>query len=91
MRAVLQDEYGENPGQVLRLKEIDRPEVGPEDVLVRVHAASVHIGDWHLMTGLPYLLRVVGFGFRAPNPGPRDGPGRHRRGGQGQRHALIRG
>lgn len=66
MRAVVQDEYGEDPGQVLRLEEIDRPEVGAEDVLVRVHAASVHIGDWHLMTGLPYLLRVVGFGFRAP-------------------------
>jgi NADPH:quinone reductase-like Zn-dependent oxidoreductase len=66
MRAVVQDNYGEEPADVLRLEEIDRPQIGEDDVLVRVHAASVHIGDWHVMTGLPYLLRVVGFGFRAP-------------------------
>jgi NADPH:quinone reductase-like Zn-dependent oxidoreductase len=41
--------------------------VGDNDVLIRVHAASLHIGDWHVMTGLPYMLRVVGFGLRAPN------------------------
>ena len=67
MRAIVQDHYGEDPRQVLHLEEIDRPEVGHDEVLVRVHAASVHIGDWHVMTGLPYLLRVVGFGLRAPN------------------------
>ena len=66
MRAIVQDKYGEDAADVLRLAEIDRPQVGDDDVLVRVHAASVHIGDWHVMTGLPYLLRVVGFGFRAP-------------------------
>ena len=66
MRAIVQDKYGGEPADVLRLEEIDRPQVGEDDVLVRVHAASVHIGDWHVMTGLPYLLRVVGFGFRAP-------------------------
>ena len=66
MRAIVQDRYGEDAADVLRLAEIDRPQVGEDDVLVRVHAASVHIGDWHVMTGLPYLLRVVGFGFRAP-------------------------
>jgi len=66
MRAVVQDEYGKNAADVLRLEQIDRPEIGDEDVLVRVRAASVHIGDWHVMSGLPYLLRVVGFGLRAP-------------------------
>src|SRR5918994_4939903 len=66
MRAVVQDKYGLEPADVLRLEEIDRPQIGEDDVLVRIHAASVHIGDWHVMTGLPYLLRVVGFGFRAP-------------------------
>jgi NADPH:quinone reductase-like Zn-dependent oxidoreductase len=66
MRAIVQDKYGEAV-DVLRLEEIDRPQIGDDDVLVRVHAASVHIGDWHVMTGLPYLLRAVGFGFRAPN------------------------
>ena len=66
MRAVVQDTYGQDAADVLRLEEIDRPEVGDDDVLVRVRAAGVHIGDWHVMTGLPYLLRVVGFGLRAP-------------------------
>jgi NADPH:quinone reductase-like Zn-dependent oxidoreductase len=66
MRAIVQDKYGEDAADVLQLAEIDRPQVGDDDVLVRVQAASVHIGDWHVMTGLPYLLRVVGFGFRAP-------------------------
>ena len=66
MRAIVQDAYGEDASEVLRLAEIDRPEVGADQVLVRVRAASVHIGDWHLMTGLPYLLRVVGFGLRTP-------------------------
>jgi NADPH:quinone reductase-like Zn-dependent oxidoreductase len=64
MRAVVQDEYGST--DVLRLSEIGRPEIGDDDVLVRVHAAGLHIGDWHLMTGRPYLMRVMGFGFRAP-------------------------
>ena len=35
-------------------------------MLVGVRAAGVHIGDWHLMTGLPYLMRIMGFGFRGP-------------------------
>jgi NADPH:quinone reductase-like Zn-dependent oxidoreductase len=64
MQAMLQDTYGS--ADVLRLSRIASPEIGDSEVLVRVHAASVHIGDWHVMTGLPYLLRVVGFGFRAP-------------------------
>ncbi len=65
MQAIVQDTYGS--ADVLRLARIAKPEIGDDDVLVRVHAAGVHIGDWHVMTGLPYLLRVVGFGFRAPN------------------------
>src|SRR6188508_1317437 len=65
MRAIIQDKYGETP-DVLRLDEIDQPQIGDNDVLVRIQAAGVHIGDWHVMAGLPYLLRVVGFGFRAP-------------------------
>jgi NADPH:quinone reductase-like Zn-dependent oxidoreductase len=66
MRAIVQDRYGEEAADVLWLTEINRPEVGDDDVFVRVRAAGVHIGDWHVMTGLPYLLRVVGFGFRRP-------------------------
>lgn len=64
MKAIVQDTYG--PADVLELREVDRPEIGDGDVLVRVHAAGLHIGDWHVMTGQPYLMRVLGFGFRGP-------------------------
>ena len=64
MKAIVQDEYG-LPDK-LRLEEVDKPQVGDDDVLVHVQAAGLHIGDWHVMTGLPYMLRVVGFGLRRP-------------------------
>jgi NADPH:quinone reductase-like Zn-dependent oxidoreductase len=64
MRAIVQDHYGSS--DVLKLQEIDKPQVGLNDVLVRVHAAGLHIGDWHVMTGQPYLMRLIGFGFRVP-------------------------
>ena len=51
---------------MLRLEEIDRPAVGDEEVLLRVHAAGVDRGVWHLMTGLPYPVRLAGYGIRAP-------------------------
>jgi NADPH:quinone reductase-like Zn-dependent oxidoreductase len=57
MRAIVQGEYG--PADVLKLTEIDTPVAGDEEVLLRVHAASVFIGDWHIMTGLPYVFRMV--------------------------------
>jgi NADPH:quinone reductase-like Zn-dependent oxidoreductase len=64
MQAIVQDQYGS--ADVLQLQEVDKPTIGDGDVLVRVHAAGVHVGDWHLMTGRPYLMRIIGFGFRAP-------------------------
>jgi len=64
MKAIIQDTYG-SP-DVLQLKDIDRPEVGDGDVLVRVHAAGVDAGVWHSMAGLPYLMRIIGFGLRGP-------------------------
>ena len=64
MQAVVQDTYG--TPDVLRVAEIDRPEIADDEVLIRVRSAGVHIGDWHVMTGQPYLMRVMGFGFRAP-------------------------
>jgi len=64
MQAIIQDQYGS--ADVLELREIDKPAIGADDVLLRVHAAGVHIGDWHMMMGQPYLMRVMGFGFRAP-------------------------
>ncbi len=63
MKAIVQDTYG-SP-EVLNLRQIDTPEVGDDEALVRVHAAGVDRGVWHLMTGLPYLARLA-FGLRAP-------------------------
>jgi NADPH:quinone reductase-like Zn-dependent oxidoreductase len=64
VKAIVQDVYG-SP-DVLELREIDQPVVGESDVLVRVHAAGVDPGVWHIMTGLPYLVRMMGIGLRAP-------------------------
>ncbi len=69
MKAIVQDEYG-SP-DVLELRDIDKPEIGDDEVLVRVHAAGVDRSVWHIMTGLPYLMRIGGYGLRAPkNPVP---------------------
>ena len=67
MKAIVQDEYGLS--DVLELRDIDKPEIGDDEVLVRVHAAGVDRGVWHVMTGLPYPIRLAGYGLRAPkNP-----------------------
>ncbi|MEU9256736.1 NAD(P)-dependent alcohol dehydrogenase [Streptomyces sp. NPDC048270] len=63
MRAIVQDSYG--TPDVLRLEEIERPVPGRGEVLLRVRAAGVDMGVWHLMSGLPMALRA-GFGLRAP-------------------------
>ena len=64
MKAIVRDRYGS--ADVLRLSEIDVPSVGDEQVLVRVHAAGLDRGAWHIMAGLPYLIRIAGYGLRAP-------------------------
>jgi NADPH:quinone reductase-like Zn-dependent oxidoreductase len=64
MKAIVQDAYGS--AEVLQFREIDRPVPKDDEVLVRVHAAGLDRGVWHLMTGLPYMLRLIGFGFRRP-------------------------
>ena len=68
MQAIVQGTYGS--ADVLRLARIARPEIADDEVLVRVHAAGLDRGTWHLMTGLPYLARLA-FGVRRPkNPVP---------------------
>ena len=68
MKAVIQSRYG-GP-EILQFQEVERPQVGDGEVLVRVHAASIHVGDWVLMTGKPYLMRMA-TGLRKPkNPIP---------------------
>jgi len=63
MKAIVQDEYGS--ADVLRVEEVPAPTPGTGEVLVRVHAAGVDQGVWHLMAGLPYAARAA-FGLRRP-------------------------
>ena len=66
MQAIVQRRYGTAPEDVLRLEQIARPAVKAGEVLVHVRAASVDRGTWHLMAGIPYLMRIIGFGLRGP-------------------------
>ena len=63
MQAIVQDRYGS--AEVLEAQEIDKPVIGDNEVLVRVHAASIHVGDWILMTGNPFVMRLA-TGLRKP-------------------------
>src|SRR5437667_9595561 len=69
MKAIVQEKYG-SPDD-LELREVDKPAAGDDEVLVRVRAASVHPDVWHVVTGRPYVLRLMGAGvFKARNPIP---------------------
>ncbi|WP_297601808.1 NAD(P)-dependent alcohol dehydrogenase [Mycobacterium sp.] len=63
MHAIVQDRYGS--ADMLRPARIERPEPAAGQVLLRVHAAGLDRGTWHLMTGRPYLMRLV-CGLRGP-------------------------
>jgi NADPH:quinone reductase-like Zn-dependent oxidoreductase len=63
MRAALQERYG--PPEILRVAEVDRPEPGPGELLVRVHASSVCRTDTHLRAAKPFIWRFFA-GFRRP-------------------------
>jgi NADPH:quinone reductase-like Zn-dependent oxidoreductase len=63
MKAIVQTRYG-SP-DVLQLRDADKPVVKADEVLIRVHAAAVNIGDWHLLRGMPYVVRLVA-GLRRP-------------------------
>jgi NADPH:quinone reductase-like Zn-dependent oxidoreductase len=65
MQAVTQDRYGD-AAEVLRTDDIERPVVGDDEVLIEVEAAGVDRGTSHLVAGLPYLVRLAGYGVRAP-------------------------
>ena len=64
MKAIVQDVYGS--AEVLQLRDIPKPAPGDGEVLIRVRAAGVDQGVWHLMTGMPYLVRLFGFGLKKP-------------------------
>jgi NADPH:quinone reductase-like Zn-dependent oxidoreductase len=63
MKAIMQTRYGS--AEVLEARDIDKPDIGDDAVLVRVEAASVHVGDWILMTGSPFVMRFA-TGLRRP-------------------------
>ena len=64
MRAIVQNVYGDS--DVLGLRDIPKPVPGSGEVLIGVRAAGVDQGVWHLMTGRPYLVRLLGYGLRRP-------------------------
>ena len=64
MKAIVYDDFG-SP-DVLRFEDIDRPSIAPGEVLIRVHAASLNPFDWHYLRGMPYVMRLMGFGLRKP-------------------------
>ena len=64
MKAIVYTKYG-SP-DVLQLKEVEKPTPKDDEVLVKVHAASVNAADWHLLRGEPFLVRLMGFGLLKP-------------------------
>ena len=64
MRAIVRDRYGS--ADVLALRDVPIPEAGDDEVLVRVRAAGLDRGVWHIMAGVPYVMRVAGYGVRRP-------------------------
>ena len=68
MKAIVQDRYGS--AAVLESGDIETPEIGDDQVLLRVHAAGVNPADWAIMSGLPYIARPV-YGLRRPKAGVR--------------------
>src|ERR1700693_204176 len=64
MKAIVQKRFG--PPDVLQLADIDPPEVGADDVLVRVQAAALNPADWHILRGDPLVARLMGVGLTKP-------------------------
>jgi len=77
MTAIVQDDYGTAAEDVLRLAEITRPTIADDEILVRVRAASVDRGTWHLLAGLAYPMRLAGFGLTWSVPREMADRGRH--------------
>src|ERR671924_1783847 len=64
MKAIVQERFG--PPESLHLADIGMPEVGADDVLVRVHAAALNPYDWHILRGDPRVARFMGVGLTRP-------------------------
>jgi len=64
MKAIVYTKYG--PPDVLQLKEVEKPTPRDDEVLIKAHAASANAGDWHLLRGKPFLVRLMGYGLLKP-------------------------
>src|ERR1700682_6309958 len=64
MKSIINDRYG--APEYLRLREIEKPVLPDDGVLIRVRAASVNALDWRGMRGMPYVGRIMGMGLRRP-------------------------
>jgi len=64
MKAIVYHKYG-SP-DVLEFKEVEKPAPKGDEVLIKVHAASVNAADWHILRGKPFLVRLMGFGLLRP-------------------------
>jgi NADPH:quinone reductase-like Zn-dependent oxidoreductase len=64
MKAIVYTKYG--PPDVLQLKEVEKPALKDNEVLVKVHAASLNAYDWHLLKADPFLVRLMGGGLLKP-------------------------
>jgi NADPH:quinone reductase-like Zn-dependent oxidoreductase len=64
MKAIVRERYG--APDVLEVRDVQVPQIGDDEVLVRVRAAGLDRGAWHIMAGLPYLIRLAGYGLRKP-------------------------
>src|SRR5262245_50464177 len=68
MRAIVREAYG--PLESLELRQLERPTIGDHEVLVRVHAAALHIGDCYAVRGSPFVMRLATGLFRPNSPVP---------------------
>ncbi len=64
MKAIVQERFG--PPDVMHLVDTDLPQVGADDVLIRVHAAALNPADWHILRGDPLVARLMGVGLTKP-------------------------
>src|SRR6266851_6018461 len=64
VKAIVYTHYG--PPDVLKLEEVEKPTPQDNEVLVKVHAASVNAADWHILRGKPFLMRLMGYGLLKP-------------------------
>jgi NADPH:quinone reductase-like Zn-dependent oxidoreductase len=67
MKAIVYERYG--PPDILELKEVDKPAPKANEVLVKVHAASLNAFDWHMLMAEPFFVRLMGGGLLKPKNG----------------------